>query len=76
MTSRKEYNEMLDEWWNKKGKAKWDQTWQNMRKRGDVSCHGCSIPSECDNNGECDTYPAVPLCIRCNPCPCRFIKRT
>ena len=61
------------EYIKRKGENTWDQTWQNMRKRGAVTCHGHAIPKECPNN-LCNSYPWTELCETCNPCSCRHFR--
>ena len=42
-----------------------NKIWQNIRKRGDLTCHGHTIPKKC-SQGKCDNYPWVFICKVCN----------
>ena len=48
-----------------------NRIWRNIRQRGDLTCHGVSIPKKC-SNGICDNYPEVKLCTTCKRCPCDY----
>ena len=49
-----------------------NRIWRNIRQRGDLTCHGVSIPKKC-SNGICDNYPEVKLCTTCKRCPCDYL---
>jgi hypothetical protein len=51
-----------------------NKIWQNIRKRGELTCHGHTIPKKC-SQGKCDNYPWVFICKVCNPCLCNVSKQ-
>ncbi len=71
MSSKRQAGESHDEWWKRTGEKESNDTWMKIRKRGDLTCHGVSIPSKCVL-GICDNYPYVELCIHCNKCNCSY----
>ena len=57
----------------KYNKEESNQTWQNIRKRGDLFNFDKSVPPICPC-GICDNYPWVELCAICNPYKDKNIK--
>ena len=57
--------------WKENGEKQWNNTWMAIRKRGDLTCHGTSIPPFC-SMGICDNYPHVKICSYCKTCPCKY----
>ena len=64
MSSTRLKGETYDEWWKRIGERESNDTWMRIRKRGDLSCHGVSIPSKC-SQGKCDEWPYVKMCKQC-----------
>jgi hypothetical protein len=64
MSSTRLKGETYDEWWKRIGEKESNDTWMRIRKRGDLSCNGVSIPSKC-SQGKCDEWPYVKICEQC-----------
>ena len=64
MFSNRLKGESYEEWWKRIGERESNDTWMRIRKRGELSCHGVTIPSKC-SQGKCDEWPYVKICEQC-----------
>ena len=64
MSSNRLEGETYEEWWKRIGERESNETWMRIRKRGELSCHGVTIPSKC-SQGKCDEWPYVKMCEQC-----------
>jgi hypothetical protein len=69
MSSNRLEGESYEEWWKRIGEIESNETWMRIRKRGELSCHGVTIPSKC-SQGKCDEWPYVKMCEECKQCKC------